>query len=162
MPLHSFTAAYALFASTIENPEAAAYAVNAIGSLQIPLRCLGKGREDGRKSDPSGDEVLAALVGAKKALTYKPQTDWQGKRMLRRLKPMCIIALLTCWLAADRLVAQRSAASALRGPDVEALLQQGKPTEALPILNQLYKAEPHNIRVCYQLGLAHTQLQEFI
>ena len=82
--------------------------------------------------------------------------------MLRRLKPMCIIALLICWLAAHRLVAQRSAPSALRGPDVEALLQQGKPTEALPILNQLYKAEPHNIRVCYQLGLAHTQLQEFV
>lgn len=75
---------------------------------------------------------------------------------------MCIIALLICWLAAHRLVAQRSAPSALRGPDVEALLQQGKPTEALPILNQLYKAEPHNIRVCYQLGLAHTQLQEFV
>ena len=82
--------------------------------------------------------------------------------MLRRLQPMCVMALLICWLAADRLVAQRSAASALRGPDVEALLQQGKPTEALPILNRLHEAEPHNVRVCYQLGLAYTQLQEFV
>ena len=82
--------------------------------------------------------------------------------MLRRLQPMCVIALLICWLAADRSVAQRSAASALRGPDVEALLQQGKPTEALPILNRLHDAEPHNVRVCYQLGLAYTQLQEFV
>ncbi|MGH9425127.1 MAG: tetratricopeptide repeat protein, partial [Terriglobia bacterium] len=80
--------------------------------------------------------------------------------MLRRLKPMCIMALLICWLAGERLEAQRSAVSTLRGPDAETLLQQGQPVEALPILNQLHKAQPNNVRVCYQLGLAYTQLQE--
>ena len=81
--------------------------------------------------------------------------------MIQRLKSMGIIVLLICWFAADRLEAQGSAAT-FRSLDPETLLQQGKPAEALPILNQLHKAQPNNVRVCYQLGLAYTQLQELI
>ena len=72
------------------------------------------------------------------------------------------MALLICWFAADRSDAQRTAGSTLRGLDAETLLQQGKPAEALPILNQLHKVQPNNVQVCYQLGLAYTQLQELI
>lgn len=60
------------------------------------------------------------------------------------------MALLICCFAPDRLDAQRTAGSTLRGLDAETLLQQGKPAEALPILNQLHKVQPNNVQVCYQ------------
>jgi tetratricopeptide (TPR) repeat protein len=42
----------------------------------------------------------------------------------------------------------------------EALLKQGKVSEALPLLLQLHQSQPRNSQVCLQLGMAYTQLQQ--
>ena len=42
----------------------------------------------------------------------------------------------------------------------KALLKEGKPRDALPILLELHGSEPSNANVCQQIGVAYTQLQE--
>jgi hypothetical protein len=74
-------------------------------------------------------------------------------RMIQRLRSMGIMALLICSFAADRLEAQGSAVSTLRGLDAETLLQQGKPARRYPS-EPAPQAQPNNVRVCYQLGTA--------
>jgi superkiller protein 3 len=40
-------------------------------------------------------------------------------------------------------------------------LREGKGAEALPILLQLHKLYPGDFRICHQVGLAYTQMQQF-
>jgi superkiller protein 3 len=42
----------------------------------------------------------------------------------------------------------------------ETLLKQGKTGEALPLLLRLHQSQPGNWRICHQLALAYTQLQQ--
>ena len=52
---------------------------------------------------------------------------------------------------------QTSTSSQVRA---ESLLQQGKPSEAVPLLLQLHESQPHNSQICLQLGIAYTQLEQ--
>ncbi|HUJ23395.1 MAG TPA: tetratricopeptide repeat protein, partial [Bryobacteraceae bacterium] len=44
----------------------------------------------------------------------------------------------------------------------QALLKEGRPADALPILLELHRSEPSNANVCQQIGVAYTQMQEFV
>ena len=70
---------------------------------------------------------------------------------------MGIMALLICLFAADRLEAQGSAVSTLRGLDAETLLQQGKPAEAEPLMKRALAiweglVGPNDVRVAGTLS----------
>jgi tetratricopeptide (TPR) repeat protein len=43
----------------------------------------------------------------------------------------------------------------------QALIREGKPREALPILLEAHRKEPRSAALCHQVGVAYTQLQEF-
>ena len=62
--------------------------------------------------------------------------------------------LLAPWPSGD---AQQ--ASSLQS--AQALIREGKPREALPILLETHRNQPQNPALCHQIGVAYTQLQEF-
>jgi tetratricopeptide (TPR) repeat protein len=43
----------------------------------------------------------------------------------------------------------------------ETLLREGKGAEALSILLKIHRSQPKNFKVCHQVGLAYTQMQQF-
>ncbi|HEX2521052.1 MAG TPA: tetratricopeptide repeat protein [Terriglobia bacterium] len=63
--------------------------------------------------------------------------------------------LLALWASGN---AQQSSSSL---QSAQALIREGKPREALPILLETHRNQPQNPALCHQIGVAYTQLQEF-
>src|SRR5512145_1216329 len=65
-----------------------------------------------------------------------------------------VALLLVPWSSGD---AQQS--SSLQS--AQALIREGKLSEALPMLLQARRNQPRNAALCHQIGVVYTQLQQF-
>jgi Flp pilus assembly protein TadD len=45
--------------------------------------------------------------------------------------------------------------------NAQALMREGRIREALPFLLEVHRAQPRNLALCQQIGVAYTQLQHF-
>src|SRR5438876_6581093 len=69
--------------------------------------------------------------------------------------------LLSCFFSVA-LIYGETRQPAVGSPQVraEALLRQGKTSEAVSLLLQLHESQPQNSQICLQLGIGYTQLQQ--
>jgi Flp pilus assembly protein TadD len=77
------------------------------------------------------------------------------------MKPFTFSVALTLLLSlASPGVAHQSASPTLL-QNAQALMKEGRMSEALPLLLEVHRVQPRNPSVCQQLGIAYTQLQQF-
>jgi Flp pilus assembly protein TadD len=64
------------------------------------------------------------------------------------------VALFLCFSFSTGYAQQSSLAAA------QALLKEGRPQDALPLLLELHRSDPSNANICQQTGIAYTQLED--
>src|SRR5258705_10950 len=77
------------------------------------------------------------------------------------MKPFAFAVAVTLLLALARPGAADQSDSASLLQNAQALMKDGRITEAVPLLLEVHRTQPRNLVVCQQLGIAYTQLQQF-
>jgi tetratricopeptide (TPR) repeat protein len=77
------------------------------------------------------------------------------------MKPLAFSVALSFLLSLGSSTAAHQCGGPTQLQNAQALMKEGRMSEALPLLLEIHRAQPRNPSVCQQLGIAYTQLQQF-